>query len=29
MMQIGMVLGFIVSFLANWYLVRAGVKPGM
>jgi hypothetical protein len=29
MMQIGMVLGFIVSFPANWYLVRAGVKPGM
>ena len=29
MMQIGMVLGFIASFPANWYLVRAGVKPGM
>jgi hypothetical protein len=28
-MQIGMVLGFIASFPANWYLVRAGVKPGM
>ena len=28
MMQIGMVLGFIASFPANWYLVRAGVKPG-
>ena len=26
MMQIGMVLGFIASFPANWYLVRAGVK---
>ena len=29
MMQIGMVLGFIASFPANWYLVRAGVKPVM
>jgi hypothetical protein len=29
MMQIGMALGFIVSFPANWYLVRVGVKPGM
>jgi Domain of unknown function (DUF4396) len=29
MMQIGMVLGFIASFPANWYLVRAAVKPGM
>ena len=29
MMQIGMVLGFIASFPANWYLVRAGVKAGM
>ena len=29
MMQIGMVLGFIASFPTNWYLVRAGVKPGM
>jgi hypothetical protein len=29
MMQIGMVLGFIASFPNNWYLVRAGVKPGM
>ena len=29
MMQIGMVLGFIASFPINWYLVRAGVKPGM
>ena len=29
MMQIGMVLGFIASFPPNWYLVRAGVKPGM
>jgi Domain of unknown function (DUF4396) len=29
MMQIGMVLGFIASFPVNWYLVRAGVKPGM
>src|SRR5580693_2604615 len=29
MIQIGMVLGFIASFPANWYLVRAGVKPGM
>ena len=29
MMQIGMVLGFIASFPANRYLVRAGVKPGM
>jgi hypothetical protein len=29
MMQIGMILGFIASFPANWYLVRAGVKPGM
>jgi hypothetical protein len=28
-MQIGMVLGFIASFPANGYLVRAGVKPGM
>ena len=28
MMQIGMVLGFIASFPNNWYLVRAGVKPG-
>jgi Domain of unknown function (DUF4396) len=28
-MQIGMVLGFIASFPNNWYLVRAGVKPGM
>jgi hypothetical protein len=29
MMQIGMVLGFIASYPPNWYLVRAGVKPGM
>jgi hypothetical protein len=29
MMQIGMVLGFIASFPPNWYLVRAGVRPGM
>ena len=29
MMQIGVVLGFLVSFPANWYLVRAGVKLGM
>jgi hypothetical protein len=28
-MQIGMVLGFIVSYPNNWYLVRAGVKPSM
>ena len=26
---VAMVLGFIVSFPTNWYLVRAGVKPGM
>jgi hypothetical protein len=29
MMQIGMVLGFIASYPANWYLVRSGVKSGM
>jgi hypothetical protein len=29
MMQIGMVIGFIASFPSNWYLVWAGVKPGM
>jgi hypothetical protein len=29
MMQIGMVIGFIASFPANWYLVRLAVKPGM
>ena len=29
MMQIGMILGFIVSYPPNWYLVRSGVKPSM
>jgi len=29
MMQIGMILGFIVSYPPNWYLVLSGVKPGM
>jgi hypothetical protein len=29
MMQIGMVIGFVASYPPNWYLVRAGVKPGM
>jgi len=29
MMQIGMILGFIVSYPPNWYLVASGVKSGM
>lgn len=29
MMQIGMVLGFITTFPANWLLISARVKPGM
>jgi hypothetical protein len=28
-MQIGMVLGFMASYPANWYLVRSGIKPVM
>jgi hypothetical protein len=29
MMQIGMVLGFLTTYPANWLLVRWGVKSGM
>jgi hypothetical protein len=29
MMQIGMVLGFLTTYPANWLLVKWGVKPGM
>jgi hypothetical protein len=29
MMQIGMVLGLLTSYPANWLLVKSGVKSGM
>ena len=29
MMQIGMVLGFITSYPANWLLIRLGIKEAM
>lgn len=29
MMQVGMVLGFVTSYPANWLLIRWGVKSGM
>lgn len=29
MMQIGMILGFITSYPANWFLIRAGIKEAM
>jgi hypothetical protein len=29
MMQIGMVVGFITTFPANWLLIRRGVKTAM
>jgi uncharacterized protein DUF4396 len=29
MMQIGMVLGHLTSYPANWFLVKAGIKAGM
>jgi hypothetical protein len=29
MMQIGMVLGFVTTYSANWLLVKWGVKSGM
>lgn len=29
MMQIGMVLGFLTSYPANWWLVKTGIKSGM
>ena len=29
LMQIGMVLGFITTYPANWFLVKWGVKAGM
>jgi hypothetical protein len=29
LMQIGMVIGFVTSYPANWYLVRKGIKEPM
>lgn len=29
MMQVGMVVGFITTYPANWWLIRAGIKHGM
>jgi hypothetical protein len=29
MMQIAMLVGFLTSYLANWWLVRSGVKEKM
>ena len=29
MMQIGMGVGFITTYPANWWLVRQGIKDGM
>ncbi|MGE0751308.1 MAG: DUF4396 domain-containing protein [Variibacter sp.] len=28
-MQVGMILGFLTTYPANWLLVRWGVKSGM
>jgi len=29
MMQVGMVIGFLTTYPANWWLIRAGIKHGM
>jgi hypothetical protein len=29
MMQVGMILGFLTTYPANWRLVKWGVKSGM
>lgn len=29
MMQVGMIIGFITTYPANWWLIRAGIKHGM
>jgi hypothetical protein len=29
LMQIGMVIGFVTSYPANWFLVRKGIKEPM
>ncbi len=29
MMQIGMTIGFLTSYPANWWLIKKGVKHGM
>lgn len=29
MMQIGMILGFLTSYPANWFLIRTGIKEAM